>query len=176
MTEAHEAGKKVCMLSAVRPATKHRMLLKEKASLVRAGYRVSIVAPHTHDEVLCGITIKAVHKFSSRLARMVGTTWFVYREALRQRADVYHFHNTELIPVGWLLKLRGKHVLYDVREDTPANILDTYWIPRWTRLVVAWAADIAEKLSGQMLDGIVAATPHIGQRFPRSKTVVVQNF
>jgi len=72
--------------------------------------------------------------------------------------------------------LHGKHVLYDVREDTPAVIYDTHWIPRWARPTVAWAIDIAEKLSGRMLDGIVAATPHIGQRFPRSKTVVVQNF
>src|SRR5215813_4388039 len=107
---------------------------------------------------------------------MVGTTWGVYREALRQRADVYHFHNTELMPVGWLLKLHGKRVLYDVREDTPAGILDTYWIPSGARPAVAWAIDIAEKLSGRILDGIVAATPHIGQRFPRSKTVAVQNF
>ena len=176
MTEANEAGKKVCMLSAVRPATEHRMLSKEGASLVRAGYRVSIVAPHSHDEVISGIAIKAVHRFTSRLARMVGTTWFVYREALRQRADVYHFHNTELIPVGWLLKLHGKCVLYDVREDTPADIRDKHWIPRWARPAVAWAVDIAEKLSGRMFDGIVASSLHIGQRFPRSKTVVVQSF
>src|SRR5262249_24038589 len=97
-------------------------------------------------------------------------------EALHQCAAVYHFHDTGLMPVGWLLKLHGKHVLYDVREDTPAVIRDRYWIPRWARPAVAWAVAIAEKLSGRMLDGIVAATPHIGQRFPHSKTVVVQNF
>jgi glycosyltransferase involved in cell wall biosynthesis len=172
MIQANEAGKKVCILSSVRPATEHRMLAKEGASLVHAGYRVNIVAPHPHDEVLFGIAIKAVPKCTSRFARMVRTTWCVYREALRQRADVYHFHNTELIPVGWLLKFHGKRVLYDVREDTPASVSDRYWIPRWARPAVAWAIDIAEN----MLDGIVAATPHIGQRFPRSKTVVVQNF
>jgi glycosyltransferase involved in cell wall biosynthesis len=176
MPKAHEAGKKVCMLSSVRPATEHRMLSKEGASLVRAGYCVNIIAPHQHDEVLSGIAIKAVHKFTSRFSRMVSTTWCVYREALRQRADVYHFHDTGLIPVGWLLKFHGKRVLYDVREDTPAVIRDRYWIPLWARPAVAWAIDIAEKLSGRILDGIVAATPHIGQRFPRSKTVVVQNF
>jgi len=176
MTEVNEAGKKVCMLSAVRPATEHRMLSKEGASLVHAGYRVSIVAPHPHDEMISGITIKAVHRFTSRVARMVGTTWFVYREALRQRADVYHFHNTELIPVGWMLKLHGKRVLYDVREDTPADILDKHYLPRWVRPAIAWAVDIAEKLSGRLFDGIVAATLHIGKRFPPSKTVVVQSF
>jgi glycosyltransferase involved in cell wall biosynthesis len=176
MQPANEAGKKVCLLSSVRPATEHRMLSKEGASLVRAGYRVSIVAPHPHDEVLSGIVIKAVPKFTSRFVRMVRTTWSVYREALHQCADVYHFHDTGLIPVGWLLKLHGKYVLYDVREDTPASIHDTYWIPRWAQPGVAWAVDIAEKLSGRMLDGIVAATPHIGQRFPHSKTAVVQNF
>src|SRR5947208_13106744 len=115
MTKANEAGKKVCILSSVRPATEHRMLSKEGASLIRAGYRVTIVAPHPHDEVLYGITIKAVHKCTSRFARMMRTIWCIYREALRQHADVYHFHDTMLIPVGWLLKLHGKRVLYDVR-------------------------------------------------------------
>jgi glycosyltransferase involved in cell wall biosynthesis len=176
MTQASQIGKKVCILSSARSATEHRMLSKEGTSLLRAGYCVTIVAPHPHDEVLSGITIKAVHKFTSRFSRMVRTTWYIYREALRQRADVYHFHDTAMMPVGWLLKLHGKHVLYDVREDTPASVRDTYWIPRWARPGVAWAVDIAEKLSGRMLDGIVAATPHIGQRFPHSKTIVVQNF
>src|ERR1700693_5082853 len=169
-------AKKVCVMSSVRQATEHRMLSKEGASLVHAGYEVRIVAPHPQDEVISGIPIKAVPKFNSRLSRMVRTTWWVYREALRQDADFYHFHNVELIPVGWLLKLRGKRVVYDVREDTPADLSDKYWIPAWLRPAVCRAVDIAEKLSGRILDAIVAATPHIGERFPRSKTVVVQNF
>ena len=152
------------------------MLSKEGISLVRAGYRVTIVALHPHDEVVSGITIKAVPKFASRFSRMVRATWYVYREALRQHAQVYHFHNTELIPVGWLLKFQGKRVFYDVREDTPSDLRETFWIPRWARPAVAYGVDLAEKLSGRILDGIIAATPHIGERFPYAKTVVVQNF
>jgi glycosyltransferase involved in cell wall biosynthesis len=170
------AGKKVCAISSSRNALEQRMFLKEAMSLAGAGYRVSVVAPHPQDEVISGITIKAVPKFTSRFSRMVRTTWYVYREALRQKAQVYHFHNTELIPVGWLLKLQGKCVIYDVREDTPADIRDRFYLPRWLRPGVAGAVDIAEKLSGRFLDGIVAATAHIGERFPRKNTAVVQNF
>jgi glycosyltransferase involved in cell wall biosynthesis len=173
---SNRAGKKVCILSSVRFATEHRMLSKQGASLLRAGYHVTIVAPHPRDEVLSGIAIKAVHQSPSRVARLLLTSWWVYREALRQDADVYHFHDTALIPTGWLLKLHGKRVLYDVREDTPADILDKYWIPRFARPIVACAIDIVEKASGRIFDGIVAATPHIAQRFPKLKTAVVQNF
>jgi glycosyltransferase involved in cell wall biosynthesis len=169
-------GIRVCAISSSRNALEQRMFLKEATSLAQAGYRVSVVAPHTQDEVISGITIKAVPKFTSRLSRMVRTTWYVYREGLRQKAQVYHFHNTELIPVGWLLKLQGKRVIYDVREDTPADIRDRFYIPRWIRPVVAGGVDIAEKLSGRFLDGIVAATAHIGERFPHKNTAVVQNF
>src|ERR1700694_3015420 len=105
-----EAGRKVCIISSSRNALEQRMFLKEGMSLARAGYRVSVVAPHPYDEVISGITIKAVPKCASRFSRVARTTWYVYREALRQRAQVYHFHNTELIPVGWLLKLQGKRV------------------------------------------------------------------
>jgi glycosyltransferase involved in cell wall biosynthesis len=176
MIKTCDAGKKICMLSSVRPATEPRILLKQGVSLVRAGYRVSIVAIHPQDEVLFGIAIRALHKFASRFSRMLLTSWRVYREALRERADVYHFHNTALIPVGWLLKLHRRRVVYDVREDTPAVMRDTHWIPSWVQPAAAWVIDMAEKLSGRIFDGIVAATPHIGRRFPHSKTAVVQNF
>ena len=170
------AGKRVCAISSSRNALEQRMFLKEATSLARAGYCVTVVAPHPQDEVISGITIKSVPRFTSRFSRLVRTVWYVYREALRQKAQVYHFHNTELIPVGWLLKLQGKRVIYDVREDTPADIRDRFYIPRWLRPGVAGTVDIAEKLSGRFLDGIVAATAHIGERFPRANTAVVQNF
>lgn len=169
-------AKKVCLLSSVRKATEHRMLYKEGGSLRRAGYEVTIVASHPRDQVISGVAIKALPEFHSRFSRMVRKTWSLYHEALRQRADVYHFHDPELIPVGLLLKLSGKRVLYDVREDVPADLRDKHYLPRWARPVVATAADLAEKVAGRALDGIVAATPHISQRFPKRKTAIVQNF
>src|SRR5262252_5867992 len=117
MTKANEAGQKVCIISSNRPATEHRILSKEGATLVHAGYRVSIVALHPHDEMLSNIAIKGVPKFTSRSSRMMCAPWYVYRQALYQCADVYHLHDTALIPVGWLLKFHGKCVLYDVHED-----------------------------------------------------------
>lgn len=168
--------RKVCILSSSRNATEQRMLSKEGDSLARAGFDITIVAPHSKDEVIRGIKIKALSANSSRLSRLFRATWSCYRESLHQDADVYHLHNLELIPAGWLLKLHGKRVLYDVREDTPADLRDKYWIPRWGQETIAGAVNIAEKLSARFFDGIVAATPHIGERFPASKTVVVQNF
>lgn len=168
--------KNVCLISSSRNATEHRILSKQAVSLVHAGYRVVIIAVHPRDEDISGIEIKAVPKFESRFSRIIRASRFVYREALRQRADIYHFHNLELIPVGWLLKLRGKRVIYDVREDTPADLRDKFWIPRLLRPLIANAVYLVEKLSGHVFDGIVTTTRHISERFPKGKTAVVQNF
>jgi len=107
---------------------------------------------------------------------MTRTVWQVYRSAVRADGDVYHFHDPELIPMGFLLRLRGKKVVYDVHEDLPRQILSKHWIPWWLRGVVAKGAELMEALAARFLDGIVAATPAIAARFPREKTVVVQNF
>jgi glycosyltransferase involved in cell wall biosynthesis len=169
-------GKSVCMLTSAHEATEDRILAKECQSLVRAGYKVSIIAPHPKDEIIFGIPIKALPQSTGRASRISRTLWHLYREAIRQRADIYHLHDPELILVGMLLKMRGKSVFYDVREDLPADILDKYWINPWLRVSIAKAAAATEFLAGRLFDGIVAATPHIAERFPKMRTRAIQNF
>lgn len=92
------------------------------------------------------------------------------------RPDILHFHDPELIPVGFVAKLLGVRVIYDVHEDLPIQILNKHWIPLPLRHLVAACARGAEWLAGRAFDAIVPATPKIAERFPRHKTVLVQNF
>ena len=113
---------------------------------------------------------------ASRWQRMAHTTRAIYRLAVSADADVYHFHDPELIPVGILLKLRGKRVVYDVHEDYPRQILTKDWIPSVFRVAIAKATALVEKIASLLFSGIVTATPAIARRFPAHKTIVVQNF
>jgi hypothetical protein len=115
-----------------------RIFHKECKSLARAGYGVTLIAPHDRDEVVDGVRIRAVAKSKSRIERMTRGVARVYREAVRQEAEVYHFHDPELIPVGVLLKARGKKVVYDIHEEYPTKVLSKYYLPRWLRPPLAW--------------------------------------
>jgi len=169
-------GKKVCMLSSVHSAFDVRIYEKEAKSLAAAGYEVSIIAPHEKDEEASNVQIKAVPRPQNRRQRMTTTIWEVYRRAEELGASVYHFHDPELIPVGLLLKLKGRRVVYDVHEDLPRDILDKDWIPPALAKSVATAGAATELLGGLLFDGIIAATPTIATRFPKRKTFTIQNF
>jgi len=107
---------------------------------------------------------------------MAGTTRKVHRLATAVDAEIYHFHDPELIPVGLLLKLQGKKVIYDVHEDVPRDVLTKTWLPHPVRFGVSRAMAAAEWLASRFYDGIVAATPTIARRFPLAKTICVRNY
>jgi glycosyltransferase involved in cell wall biosynthesis len=169
-------NKKVCMLTSVHSAFDVRIYEKEARSLSAAGYEVTIVVPHQGDEESDSVRVKAVAYPRNRKRRMTTTIWDVYRIAVGLGASVYHFHDPELIPVGLLLKLHGKRVLYDVHEDLPRDILDKDWISPVLIRLVAKAGAATEAIGGLLFDGIIAATPTIAMRFPPRKTILVQNF
>jgi glycosyltransferase involved in cell wall biosynthesis len=97
---------------------------------------------------------------------------------LRAKADLYHFHDPELIPVGLLLVLLGRKVVYDVHEDFPLDILSKYYLPAWLRMPIAWFVRAVEAVGAACFSGLVTVTPNIAHRFKtyNSSTVVVHNY
>lgn len=175
---------KIVHISSVHYLYDTRIYEKECKTLSQEGYNVCIIASNVdflrkhHDghDRSDGIDKILLSIPKQRFKRMLLGAWKVYWQSLRENADIYHFHDPELIPVGLFLRLFGKRIIYDVHEDVPRQILSKYWIPPILRGLVAKAAALMEWVAGIFLNGIVAATPAIAKRFPAHKTVVVQNF
>ena len=167
---------RIVHLTSVHPPDDVRIYVKECQTLAAAGFDVTLVAPGEPRPPSDGVRLVAVRRPGSRLRRVTRTAIAVYRAAVRRRADIYHFHDPELIPVGLLLKLGGSHVIYDVHEDVPRQILSKLWIRPTLRKPVAAMAAAVERVAACALDGIVTVTPAIAARFPAAKTVLVHNY
>jgi glycosyltransferase involved in cell wall biosynthesis len=169
---------KVCHFSSVHKAFDIRIFHKELTFISKSGYLAYFVVPHTHDEEINNIKIISVKKLvGSRLLRFTKTVWTVYKKAKSLDANVYQFHDPELIPVSILLKLSGKKVIYDVHENLPADIIDKGYLGNYiTRIIVSKSAAILEKIAGWFFDGIAVVTPEIEARFPKKKTILLRNF
>jgi glycosyltransferase involved in cell wall biosynthesis len=109
---------------------------------------------------------------------MTRGVWSAYREALRQDADLYHFHDPELIPAGLLLRMKGKKVIYDVHENTKVDLTAKYYIPRLLRRPLAWLVGFIETRAARRFSAVVPATIPFAQRFDPQKghVVVVENY
>jgi len=170
--------KKVAHLTTVHSPFVVRIFHKQCKSIARAGYDVTLIACHDKDETRDGVRIRAVPKPSGRLARVIRGVWNVYREAVRLDADLYHFHDPELLPAGLLLRLRGKKVVYDVHEDVSADIAVKQYIPKVLRRVSARTVSLLETLSAGSFSAVVPATPTIAERFASRDLpqVVLKNY
>ena len=170
---------KVCILTTVHPPFDTRIFHKQAKTLVQAGYAVTLLAQHAGDAEVEGIRIKGLPKPRNRFTRILGLTWRAYRLAVRERADVYHFHDPELLPVGMLLRfLTQKPVLYDVHEHYPNAIMSKGWLPFPFRWLVKAAFAFMEPLFVSCLSAVIYTTPLVGERYARLKvkSVRVENY
>src|SRR6185437_10770535 len=165
----------VVQLTSVHSAYDLR-ILKECRSLAAAGYQVTLIAPHSCDEITGGVQIKRVPMIGGRFRRMTLTVWRVYREAVRQRADIYHFHDPELIPVGLLLKAWGKKVIYDAHEPYPQKILCKSWIPIKLRPFVSRLFAVVERNASALLDHIIVVDRWTAATLPGCHVTPVANY
>jgi glycosyltransferase involved in cell wall biosynthesis len=109
---------KVCHITSVHSRYDVRIFHKECYSLREAGFDVyQIVADGKGDEIKEGIKILDVGNRKSKLKRVILSTKDLYKKAKSLKADIYHFHDPELIWVGLMLKNAKTEVIYDIHED-----------------------------------------------------------
>lgn len=168
---------KVCILTTVHPPFNTRIFHKEAKTLAKAGYNVTLIAQHSKNEIVDGVKIIALLKPRNRFMRIFGLSWRALYLALNQKADIYHFHDPELIIMGIILRLLGKKVIYDVHEDVPKQILNKDWIGNVNiRKFVAFTMNTIEEIGAFLFNRIVVATPDIAKKFSKKKTVILRNY
>ncbi|MCI5156840.1 MAG: glycosyltransferase [Candidatus Electrothrix sp. AUS1_2] len=168
---------KIIHLTSVHPAFDTRIFHKQCVTLAKAGYDVTLLAAGCEEQEINGVKICSVPKERSRIARMLKTPWNIYLKAVKSNAEICHFHDPELMPIGMLLRLHGKKVICDVHEDYPRNLLSRFWIPTPLRKTVALLVAAVEWFGARFFfTAIVSPTSTIANRFPIKKTILVRNF
>ena len=152
---------KVCHLSSAHAPNDTRIFHKQCASLAKAGYQVSFVVKAKDAQSVGCTTQKGVQVIqvpvdsSSRLKRMLFGAKAVYQKALEVDADIYEFHDPELLPYGLKLAKKGKKVIFDSHEDYPTQIMEKEWIPTLLRRMISSAYRAYETHVVKQLDAVL---------------------
>ena len=169
---------KVCHVTSVHPSDDTRIFVKECSSVAKSGYETYLVAKGESREENQVHVIGVGMPHASRLSRIISFSKKVYQAALKLDCDIYHLHDPELLPFALKLKKKGKTVIFDSHEDIPAQVMTKEWIPYLFRKMISLALKTYMQYVGKRIDGIIAATPYIGEQFRliNTNTQVICNY
>lgn len=169
---------RICHVSSAHPHNDTRVFFRECKSIAQAGYNVSLII-EGESEVCDGVNIIGLgEQPRSRLKRMVLFARKAYYCARRLDADIYHFHDPEMMPYALKLKKKGKIIIMDCHEDIASAILDKTWIPGALRKIISRIYGKYEKNVLKEFDGVIVVTKHIFNLFKdiAKQIVIVNNY
>jgi glycosyltransferase involved in cell wall biosynthesis len=157
---------KVCIFTSVHRPFDVRVFHRQAKSLAAAGYAVTLwVHADFNIKHQDGVTLKGLSRPRNRLARLLNVIK-LGRRCRSEDADVYHFHDLELLPVGvWLKIVTGKTVFYDCHENYPEAAYERAWYPDWLKPWLARFIAWIEPTLARRLDRIICVVPDQQERF-----------
>src|SRR3546814_19817263 len=82
---------------------------------------------------------------------MLFRPWVLWAAVRRNREQIVHFHDPEIIPAALLLHWQGVTVVYDAHEDVPRQILSKRWLPKGSHRLVARLFEALENFGARRL-------------------------
>jgi len=162
----------VCHLTTVHNRFDNRIFHKECVSLAAHSFDVTLlISDGKGDQVSRGILIKDIGKYPGFWKRIFFEPFRFLIKALKQRADIYHFHDPELIVMGFMLKLVGKKVIYDIHEDYTTALTDRNYIHPVIAKFISKIYHVIEKGLSVGNEKIIAER-YYKKRFPNSTPIL----
>jgi len=169
----------IAHITSVHPQNDNRIFYKECVTLANEGYKTTLIVAGAENKESSGVSIIGYPKAKGgRLKRIFKTSLFdMIRACKKVDADIYHFHDPELIFTGLYLKLKGKKVIYDIHENIPADILSKPYIKsKILKQVISKIFNIFEKNIIKFFNAIVTARPDITKRLKHHNIITLRNF
>lgn len=100
----------------------------------------------------------------------------VLRAALHTNAILFHLHDPELIPIGFLLKALGKLVIFDSHEYYSRDLLDKDYIPVLLKSAMVKGTRVMLSLADSLFDAIVVAAPGMLNDYRNRNKTLINNY
>lgn len=170
---------KICHITTAHDSDDVRIFRKECVYLAKnPEFDVYLIAPGNSRQEENVNVIGIGERPSNRLKRMFFFTKKALECAISLDADLYHFHDPELLNVGLRLKRMGKAVVFDSHEITSEQIKIKSYIPRVLRNMISKLYFHKETNVASAIDAVIVPCLYEGKNWfdNRSKrTVFVDN-
>lgn len=157
-------GVRVCHVTSLHQYSDGRIFERYCKSLAKK-YEVYLLAPNTETRVeggihIVGVTLPSVNQRIKRWLK-INT---ILGPLFEINADIYHFHDPELMGLGLKLQKKGKIVIFDSHEDVPNLIKIKPYIPKPLRNLMAKVYCVYERRCLSRYDAVVSVTGYIVDR------------
>ena len=173
---------KVCHVTSAHSRYDTRIFQKECRSLSQHGYECYLIVNDLlEDEINDEIKILSTRiSPKNRYERFFKTNKKVYNAALSLNADIYHFHDPDLL--NFALRLKRKKplikIIFDSHEDIPAQTLGKEYIPFILRKPISFFLERYQRYMLPKYDAVIAVTPHLVDKLKKinPETFMITNY
>ncbi len=163
----------IFIFTSVHPWNDVRIFYKQATSLAKR-YSVELHAPAEFDKKKINkLTVRGLPLWENKRNR-VKTFFILLKRIWSSDADIFHFHDPELIIHGLILKIfRKKKVIFDVHENTIQLIKDRSWISYIYKKPLSLFYLGLEKLAVILFDKIILAEESYRTFIPNNSEVIL---
>ncbi len=169
---------KILILSTVHGRKDTRIFFKEILSLKKKYDDIAFVVPDNNkipffDSRIKIIPLPLARNKKERLLDNQRRVWKIIKE---ENPDVVHFHDPELIFLGFLeKKILRKKVIFDIHENVSASFKDNLWLPQFIKPIIPFLYRAFEKVLIKDFDALIIAEKSYRKTYGK-KPVEILNY
>lgn len=172
---------KVCHITVSHTMFDTRIFKKECISLAKEGYDVTLIAPGKNNCKKEGVKVLAIPQWNNFFERVYTIPIKVMNIASRINADIYHFHDPELLIYMGLFNINKKRkIIWDAHENYGVTIykLNSLKI-KFISFVGSYIFSFLELLFSKIFfSGVVTITNKMGKKYKKIgiNTCILANY